>query len=283
MDAPATCGRDGVCDGNGACRRWAVGTQCGVQACDPGTRAQVSARACDGAGTCRPAQTTACAPYGCAGSVCASSCANDAGCASGHVCRQSACVPASGGIVVGAFAAVSSPINLTALGSMDWMHFGHPTPSNHVNRKATPDGGPRIAMALIGATSFGRYGDRPPRVGWTDGAPTATATDSPWGIFVAGPGYGFRMTLNATPVAVRVVRVWVGVYRGRGKLVARLTDNSAPAYEESSLEAGDVGQDRVYTVHFRARDPLQDLVVEWTTDSLQSGGNVTLQAVTLSQ
>jgi hypothetical protein len=54
---PASCGRDGSCNGAGACRLWADGTTCGTTCCDsgPGRGARPCAYACV-AGVCRTDQ-----------------------------------------------------------------------------------------------------------------------------------------------------------------------------------------------------------------------------------
>ncbi len=82
----ATCGHDGVCDGNGACQFYAVGSQCAAAGCANGQ--MNSARMCDGMGTCQPPMSTSCSPYaGCNGNMCASSCATDTDCASNNWCN----------------------------------------------------------------------------------------------------------------------------------------------------------------------------------------------------
>jgi hypothetical protein len=286
IDAVATCGRDGVCSGQGACRLHLAVTECAPAGCSNAT--VTSPRFCDGAGTCRPPSTsTACAPYACgAGLTCGISCTSDAGCAAGNICVDSACVPATGAFLRGRFEPATGTYDLTALANMDWMHFGHDPGGAYVNRRAAPASGMQhLAMALVGATSFNRYNDRPLRFSWTDGAPTAMVSQTPWGIYADGMSNGFRITANAAATAARTLRIVVGVWQGRGKLVARLTDDSAPLYSEATLSAANTGQDRAYTIAYRAGTTGQSLIVEWTMDAIVAGqpGNTTLQAVTLSQ
>jgi hypothetical protein len=59
QDSRATCGHDGACDGQGACRRWVAGTPCAAPGCASSTQV-VSARSCDGAGVCQPGTVTPC-------------------------------------------------------------------------------------------------------------------------------------------------------------------------------------------------------------------------------
>jgi hypothetical protein len=147
-DPVAPCGKDGLCDGNGACRRRASGTDGGCeelplgqpctlpsdcasgfcspqkvccdaacagncQACNLGGQppghcaplangtqcappvcagdSTLSARSCDGAGSCQPATATDCTPYTCdkANATCFTKpCAGNQECASGHTCNS---------------------------------------------------------------------------------------------------------------------------------------------------------------------------------------------------
>lgn len=102
----APCGRDGSCDGKGACALARSGTNCGTPACT--NAALRAAPTCDGAGNCVPAATTTPCPGGVAcGSVMScgsSSCARDTDCAAGNYCAAGGvCTPtkANGAVCVG--------------------------------------------------------------------------------------------------------------------------------------------------------------------------------------
>jgi hypothetical protein len=84
-ELPASCGRDGSCNGAGACRLYAAGTPCAPATCTDGTES--APRTCDGAGTCRPAATKSCEPYTCAANVCATSCTSSVQCISSSFCN----------------------------------------------------------------------------------------------------------------------------------------------------------------------------------------------------
>lgn len=64
-----SCGRDGVCDGRGACRLWAFGILCGAQSCTGDTLSR--APACDGMGACIGQGPVSCSPYVCDQDNCA--------------------------------------------------------------------------------------------------------------------------------------------------------------------------------------------------------------------
>jgi hypothetical protein len=88
---PATsCGRDGACNGAGACRKQAAGVMCAVGGCDVAT--QRAASTCDGMGTCQPGMTKSCAPAVCLGDSCGDPCAVDADCKmTGFFCASGTC------------------------------------------------------------------------------------------------------------------------------------------------------------------------------------------------
>jgi hypothetical protein len=83
-----SCGRDGACNGAGACRLWASGTVCAAAGCQGDS--VVTARTCDGSGTCSLPVTTSCGSYSCNPSTgrCYTSCSMNSQCASGLSCKQ---------------------------------------------------------------------------------------------------------------------------------------------------------------------------------------------------
>jgi hypothetical protein len=90
-----TCGLDGKCDGAGACRRYAAGTNCGAESCTDGaaTSMYTSGRTCDGHGTCLAATTSTCgAAYRCNGTKCRTTCGGAADCIASAYCSNSTCV-----------------------------------------------------------------------------------------------------------------------------------------------------------------------------------------------
>jgi hypothetical protein len=88
---PATCGLDGTCDGQGACRSHVLGTVCQAGTCEGAS--VTNSRICDGAGSCEPGPATICAPFNCdpKTSACRASCASDADCIAGVSCVNGSC------------------------------------------------------------------------------------------------------------------------------------------------------------------------------------------------
>jgi hypothetical protein len=83
-----SCNQDGMCDGAGVCRAYAItGTPCGETTCTSGS---VSGRTCNGAGTCDTA-TVACGVFTCdaTGKACRTTCTADGDCATTAYCATS--------------------------------------------------------------------------------------------------------------------------------------------------------------------------------------------------
>ena len=85
----ASCGTDGYCDGNGACRLYSTSTVCAPAMCPTNTTnpTLTPSRNCNGLGVCQPATTIACAPYQCNGTTaCLAACSTDSDCLSPNIC-----------------------------------------------------------------------------------------------------------------------------------------------------------------------------------------------------
>jgi hypothetical protein len=91
----SSCGLDGFCDGQGACRKWSALTLCAARACS--SDSTVAARFCDGSGTCLSGASTPCTPYGCqaaTGACYGPPCVSNAQCAAGAQCQPNgSCTP----------------------------------------------------------------------------------------------------------------------------------------------------------------------------------------------
>jgi hypothetical protein len=95
VQAPATCGTTGACDGVGGCARFASQTVCVAPACS--SDRLNTAGTCDGLGSCRPPGMQNCSPYHCLNGACINKCTSNADCVSGHVCQNGSCGPKSNG------------------------------------------------------------------------------------------------------------------------------------------------------------------------------------------
>lgn len=84
-----TCGRDGTCDGAGACRKHAAGAVCAPGRCSGTT--EIAASTCDGNGACRAGTFRECAGTICTNGSCGAACGGPGDCQPGFYCRAGAC------------------------------------------------------------------------------------------------------------------------------------------------------------------------------------------------
>ena len=187
-----------------------------------------------------------------------------------------------GGSLAGSFA--TSPlglINLTSEGERDWTHWGL-NGATVLNRKGGVS--PLISnVTKIGTGGQGWFNDCPTSFGWSDGTPTLNMTSTATGIWTSGVvGNGFEINVPADANS-RTVKFYAGLWYTQGKLEATLSDGSAPAYINSSLNNNGGSSFGVYTINFKAGAPGQTLKLRYTIQNqyFTPYGNVAVVAVTL--
>ncbi|MEO8368200.1 MAG: M23 family metallopeptidase, partial [Candidatus Solibacter sp.] len=184
----------------------------------------------------------------------------------------------SGGSLTGSMATPSGTAQLTTAGTLDWAHWGL-TAATDFNHKAVAI--PLISNFTLVAGNLYRYANNSVGFTWTDGTPTASVNNSTTGVFTRGQGTGFSIVVPADPT-VRVLKLYVGAFQAQGRIVARLSDGSAPDCADTSLiNTAGVTTLGVYTFNYSAATSGQTLTVTYTQESATLG-NVTLQAATLS-
>ena len=185
----------------------------------------------------------------------------------------------SGGALSGFMTSPSGTVQLTTAGTFDWAHWGLNTITDF-DHKAS--GAQQISdITLVGGGNLHRYANNSVAFTWTDGTPTPSVTNSKTGVYSLGQGTGFSITVPADPTP-RTLTVYVGAFQAQGRMVARLSDGSAPDYVDTSL-INTVGVTTLgaYTFAYSAASSGQTLTVTFIQDSATLG-NVTLQAATLS-
>jgi hypothetical protein len=189
-------------------------------------------------------------------------------------------VHGSGGTLSANLADPPAAVNLTLEGVNDWTHWGLVS-SNSLDRKA--DVPARIsALTVLGTEPLQQYSNNYTSFSWTDGTPTPSVSGTPTGVFLPGRQNGFRLTTpaDATP---RRLKVYVGLYGAKGNFQAYLTDFSAMAFTDTSLENIWSDSYAVFTIDYTAASPGQSLVVQYRSLDLYDFdfGNVTIQSATL--
>jgi hypothetical protein len=92
-EGSSTCGKNGNCDGTGACQLYVAGVACGMAGCTNTTL--TFAGRCDGLGSCNAPTSQSCSPYICGTTgSCKTTCSADADCTgSGNFCVNGSCGP----------------------------------------------------------------------------------------------------------------------------------------------------------------------------------------------
>jgi len=190
-------------------------------------------------------------------------------------------VHGTNGNQTGAIATPPPNIDLTAEGTTDWVHWGLET-NTSVNRKT---GVPAQISNFtpLGTANTLRYADNYTAYSWTDGTPTVATGGTRTGLFRTNLSSSFQLTFPADTTP-RILRLYVGAYAARGRLLAYLSDFSARPYIDNSVF--DISWDNeyaVYTFAYTAASAGQQLNISYSSVELLDGvwGNVTLQAATL--
>lgn len=200
---------------------------------------------------------------------------------------SSTLVAATGGSLTGTVDVPSSnPVNLTTEGTADWIVWGNEGTTERIDRKIT--GNNQISSwSLINTTDVQANPERTDySTTWSDGTPQLQGSYT-GNIETLELHSGFKITAPAD-TTWRVLRVYVGLWHGRGKFLAHLSDGSAVDYVDTSLnEPTGMGPDliHVYTLTYHALSANQSLEVSWTLEDSYANeyaeADVSLSAATL--
>lgn len=190
-------------------------------------------------------------------------------------------VHGTNGSLTGTVAIPPPTVDLTVEGNSDWVHWGLET-NTSINRKA---GVPAQISNFtpLGTANDRRYSDNYTAYSWSDGTPTAATDSTRTGLFRTNLSSGFQLTLPAD-TTTRTLRLYVGAYAARGRLLAYLSDFSARPYIDNSVfDTSWDNEYAVYSIAYTAASPGQQLHISYSSTELLDGawGNVTLQAATL--
>ena len=165
------------------------------------------------------------------------------------------------GSLAGSLATPSGTQNLTALGTLDWAHWGL-TSASSFNHKAGVTS--QISnFTVVGTGAANRYADNAFGFSWTGGTPTASATNSTTGVYISGVGNGFQITAPADTTQ-RTLTVFVDSYHAQGKMVAHLSDASSPDYVNTTINSIGLTVQGAFTFVYKAASSGQTLSVTFT-------------------
>jgi hypothetical protein len=190
------------------------------------------------------------------------------------------------GTLSATFAAVASNsvVDLTAQGPLDWVHWGLNTEYGF-DRKVSVVTRIGTLTPIIAGGGEGpyQYADNLNGYSWIDGIPNTFATNTLTGIYAIGKGSGFELTVPADTV-LRRLKVYVGAFGAQGQFHATLSDNSAVAYTDSSIDNASSGPGGAYTISYAAGSTGQVLTIDYVVAKMHDNrvGNVTWQAAALA-
>ncbi len=173
-------------------------------------------------------------------------------------------------------------VNLTAEGTLDWVHWGYLWEQQIDRKYGAPQ---QINYTPVIDTQWdGPYwiGASVHRFSWSDGAPILSVPETHTGVFFIGLNHGFQITCPAD-TSLKRLKLYVGVNYAGATLTATLSGGEVPGYTNSALVSPFNGSNAVFTVDFQGSAPGQTLTVNCTiSESLGSGNGINLFATTLA-
>jgi hypothetical protein len=182
-------------------------------------------------------------------------------------------------MIIGSNGNIPATVDLSSEGLSDWAHWGMNNANSYDHKAGVV---PAISNFLpIGGNGAITY-QTSSLYNWSGGTPSSSTTGTPSGVYIYGVNNGFEINVPADTTQ-RTLKLYVGVWEARGKLQANLSDGSAAAYVDTSMDdPSGAGADKVYIINYQAASNGQRLTLRWTVDTAYHvWGNVTLQAATL--
>ncbi|SCL53221.1 hypothetical protein GA0070606_2086 [Micromonospora citrea] len=172
-------------------------------------------------------------------------------------------------------AEVPAEVDLTGVGSRDWLHWGLRGAGSTVRKR----GGTGEIRDEGGRGAVGGWDDNQESFRWRDGTPVESVGGSPHGVYRCGAGSRFTLAVVADGQP-RTVRLFAGVWMARGRLDARLSDGGPN--RTLRIEDRHTSRSAEFTLAFQAPRGAR-LVLTWTAEEVFTAdcGNVGVQAVAL--
>jgi hypothetical protein len=185
---------------------------------------------------------------------------------------------------LGSDPAAVNPLDLTAEGTSDWVMLGQGGSISSRDEKAGTDyiG----AVTVIG--THGAYGGNAYLSNWTDGSPTATASDAQGGWEAKPPAVGGKQALTFSVDGLSPGNYAMKLYCSRYKATGALTASIGTEISGADFNEGGTGSGSSYgvlTVNFPVAFLGESLDVSLDVTALgdTTYGNVSITAITLQQ
>lgn len=172
-------------------------------------------------------------------------------------------------------------IDLTAEGTLDWIHWGAEAASPFANRKAnvTPV---VLGWTLTGApTSISPSSNNPSSFGWNDGTPLATNSGTTSHVFFKGATNVTAEILLTTALELHSAHLYLGLNRTRARFEIDFDDGSVPR-QSKEIERNDDALALNFTVDFRHPKKGAHLRVRWTMLTIVDPANSTTRIAGVS-
>ncbi len=192
---------------------------------------------------------------------------------------------------------VSTPVNLTAQGGLDWAYWA-PASAAELAPLVAPTNEKIGGTAISGVNIIGGTGLRGSttattleRYSFTDGTSPGSGTNlslagllfnSQTGTNAAGKGLQFSIT--GDPSTERIVTLYLGGFAATSNLTITLNGAAVPIIDSKLFTNANPKQIDVYTLHFQPDSASDVLQVQYTASAITdtANGHVGLQAVTVA-
>ncbi len=169
-------------------------------------------------------------------------------------------------------------VNLTGEGTLDWWHWGLNSAAS-VNRFQGKTGGPVLGYTQgISPQQFTDNSGLRSTFSWTNGDPVASVNNSATGLKVSQLNGGFILKIPAD-TQTHTLKLYLGAEQARGKLVASISDNSAPP-RTSFTDSSQKPRDNVLTINYHAAGAGQEMTLVYTLENSETG-SISLRALAL--
>jgi hypothetical protein len=192
---------------------------------------------------------------------------------------------------------VTTPVDLTALGGVDWAYWA-PTSGTVVTPPIAPTNDKLGGDAIGNVSNIGGTGLRGSassttleRYSFSDGtSPTSGTNASLAGLLFNGDigtnsvGKGFQFSITGDPAQERLVTLYLGGFATTSNLTLSLNGVAVPITDSKVFTNANPKQLDVYTLHFRPDSASDVLLVQYTASAPTDPTNahVGLQAVTVA-
>ncbi|KAF0190380.1 MAG: Steryl-sulfatase [Gammaproteobacteria bacterium] len=180
-------------------------------------------------------------------------------------------------------------VTLSAASVLDWAHWGYSSTSlfSHMANVSRPIGNV-LAIGKARITAYNSTTDvTRGTFSWSGGTPVSAATDTKGYLQTTGKdGAGFEVRLPADAES-RTLKIYLGVFRARGRLEARLSDNSAPPFV-TFIDNPGAADNRIAMFNYRAAANGAQLIIRYVIDDNYASinaaaGRISLSAMTVTR